>query len=520
MGSKSKQVVASLILGLGLTLGLLAMLPGLRMERTEDWIAHASEDIYCVAPGGGTHADCDQVFTNVQAAVDAASGGEEIRVAAGTYTGVQARAGVTQVVYVNKAVTIRGGYSTTNWKMPFPISQPTTLNAQGQGRVLYITDTVRVTIEGLRITGGNAAGMLGDPSGEDAGGGLYGSIATVTISNTQIASNVAQAGGGVYLLNSPDSTLAGNIISNNQGLNRAGGVYFRNSPRATLIANAISDNFANHVGAGQKHNGGVYFLSSDDATVLNNTVSGNWAADRCGGLCFRNSDNARLIGNRVMGNEARARNIGGLLIESGSNARLMGNIIMANRACSASAGMLLSRNDATLINNVVADNVIRGERCNDPAPFVGSGLYISSSSPHLLHTTIARNSGGDGSGAYVTDDGMNRSAVNLTNTILVSQAVGIAASANNVATLNGVLWYGNTLNTSGPGAIHSTNAYTGNPAFFASDGYHLRHNSAAIDKGLESEVMADIDGQRRSIGAAPDLGADEANVIFLPIILK
>jgi hypothetical protein len=47
-----------------------------------------------------------------------------------------------------------------------------------------------------------------------------------------------------------------------------------------------------------------------------------------------------------------------------------------------------------------------------------------------------------------------------------------------------------------------------------------RHGSAAIDKGLASEVMTDIDGQSRSIGAAPDLGADETNIIFLPIILK
>jgi hypothetical protein len=47
-----------------------------------------------------------------------------------------------------------------------------------------------------------------------------------------------------------------------------------------------------------------------------------------------------------------------------------------------------------------------------------------------------------------------------------------------------------------------------------------RHGSAAIDKGLTSEVMTDIDGQALSIGAAPDLGADEANIIFLPIILK
>jgi pectin methylesterase-like acyl-CoA thioesterase len=51
----------------------------------------APGDIYCVIPSGGTYLACDQVFTTIQAAVDAATGGEEIRVAAGTYTDVQAR---------------------------------------------------------------------------------------------------------------------------------------------------------------------------------------------------------------------------------------------------------------------------------------------------------------------------------------------------------------------------------------------------------------------------------------------
>jgi len=40
----------------------------------------------------------------VQAAVDAASEGDVIKVAAGAYTGVSARAGVTQTVYVSKGV--------------------------------------------------------------------------------------------------------------------------------------------------------------------------------------------------------------------------------------------------------------------------------------------------------------------------------------------------------------------------------------------------------------------------------
>jgi hypothetical protein len=49
-------------------------------------------DVYCVAlEGGGPYPGCDQVFTDVQSAVDAASGGEIIKTAAGVYTGIQSR---------------------------------------------------------------------------------------------------------------------------------------------------------------------------------------------------------------------------------------------------------------------------------------------------------------------------------------------------------------------------------------------------------------------------------------------
>lgn len=64
------------------------------------------------------------------------------------------------MVYISKTVTIRGGYTTTNGfaDPPNPDTNPTTLDAQGQGRVLYITGDISLTIEGLRITGGESAG--------------------------------------------------------------------------------------------------------------------------------------------------------------------------------------------------------------------------------------------------------------------------------------------------------------------------------------------------------------------------
>ena len=111
---------------------------------------------------------------------------------------------------------MRGGYTTSNWNTPYPVTQTTTLNAQGLGRVINIVSGQPV-IEGLRLINGDATG-LGGTWGDDGGGiNVYGG-ASPTIRNCTITNNTANRGGGIFFAQG-NATLEGNtIISNTAGL--------------------------------------------------------------------------------------------------------------------------------------------------------------------------------------------------------------------------------------------------------------------------------------------------------------
>jgi parallel beta-helix repeat protein len=587
---KRLTICTGTALGLGAmtTLALLWLLSGLsRAVRANDFV---------VCPAGPP--TCG--YSTIQAAVDAADDGDVIQVVTGVYTGVHQRGGITQVVHVNKSLTLRGGYTLTQGTVFNPQAYPVTLDAQGQGRVLYAAAPtlgagISLTLEGLRFIGGNAARMGGDPQG-DAGGGIYVGDATLTLKNSQVSSNTASDGngGGLYIKSS-SATLSDNIISLNDANSGGGGLYISASV-VIFNHNFVSSNHAFSVGGLFQFDSDATFtgntfssnhatfgcgvsLASGNATFNNNVVSFNTSGETGGGLCLTNNNatlkdnlivsnagvfggglrildsNATLSGNSILSNTAHIYGRGGGLYVSGSTITLTANTISFNKSqwyfvqssfggglsvsdstitldrntilsntAVQGGGMYLDSVHATLVNNVIADN---------QAETLGSGLYLhlSGDDSRLLHNTIARNgssaltagSGGDGSGIYVT--GLSHTLA-LTNTILVSHAVGITVTAGNMAVLQGTLW-GNASDWGGAGIIVTgTHNAWGNPAFVdpANGDYHIGPGSAAINAGLGAGVGIDADYEPRPY-QAPDLGADEywppgtLERLYLPIVL-
>jgi fibronectin-binding autotransporter adhesin len=295
------------------------------------------------------------------------------------------------------------------------------------------------------------------------GGGVYASGGALLIISSTFRANQVECsgcsftyGGGVHVDTTQPVTVQGSLFEANDGW-FGGGLH--SAQAITIRGTTFQDNSAGY-------GGGAYLVNAD---IQNSDFLRNHAVNKGGGL---EADGATsLVGARFISNTAAFG--GGMYLPVAADARL--------------------------VNNVIADN---------RASYNGSGLHAEAASLRSLHVTIARNAGGDRSGVCLATDwtGQYGSVAAMTNTILVSQTVGITATAGNTATLNGVLWYSNTANASGAGAIAVTNAITGTPAF-AADGYHLTSLSKAVNAGIAAGVTTDIDGEPRD--AAPDMGADE-----------
>ena len=507
---KSKYSLLPLVLGVGLTLALLRVLALSPVEGPALSIVERAADLTVCQAGPPT---CD--YASVQAAVDVASPGDIIKVAAGTYTDIHQRAGITQVVYISKTVTIRGGYTTADWATPDPAANPTTLAAGGLGRVISIVGNVTPTIEGFIITGGNAYGLGGGEGGGDAGGGIYcyrahPVIVGNVITNNVVSSNDGVDGGGIYLGRCHRAVVSGNTIVSNTastgGFGRGGGVSIDWSDAIVISGNTIMSNTASTSDLGF---GGGLYLYEGNVTISGNTVVdniGSTGTDGVGGGIWIEYGVVTISGNTLQGNSALGPNWGtggGVYAVYGRGLTLEGNLLVNNAGEYGGAVVIGQGTTFTLTNNIVAHN---------RASIQGGGLWVygSNTDPStgtLLHNTIADNVGSGGEGLYVRD----YSALTLTNTIIAGHTVGITNTnpAASTVTADHTLFNGNGIDY-GSG-VSSTNEVSGDPAFvnpFAWD-YHLTPSSAAIDVGVDAGVINDIDGDPRPLGAGYDIGADE-----------
>ncbi len=140
----------------------------------------------------------DHPFDAIQEGVDAASNGDTVMVAPGTY-------------FENVEIT-GDGITLQSEEGP----ELTILNGTQSGSCVWCRDKTDVVIDGFTTT--NGSGTWDDFWNRLAGGGIYCRGSSIVIRNNIITGNTADGGkssGGVAIYNYSTVLLTGNIISNN-----------------------------------------------------------------------------------------------------------------------------------------------------------------------------------------------------------------------------------------------------------------------------------------------------------------
>jgi uncharacterized repeat protein (TIGR01451 family) len=387
---KTRHLLIPAVLGVGLVLALLWVLASTLPDtvlaaESAARVAGRSRPLgrYSLSQGAVItvciNAACD--YSSIQAAVEVASPGTIIKIAGGVYSDVHARgtAGdiITQVVYVGKNLTLRGGYSTTNWASSDPIANPTILDGRGQGRVFFIERETNVVINGLRIVGGDA-NRGDDAPPEDVerggrGGGLYASDATVTFTDNWVSGNTATRGGGLYL-KAGTINLSGNTIGSNTA-GYGGGAYLVELGVTRLKNNTFTSNAATGQG------GGILLLRSNQTTLDSNSIISN-SAGIGGGLYLRESDTAFV--NNVVADNAATSFGGGLYVDA-SSPNLKHTAFARN---SGNEGIYVTgASEVELVNTIISTHTL--------------GLNVASGSEATLDTTLWHDSAPNWSGSGV-----------------------------------------------------------------------------------------------------------------------
>ncbi len=459
-------------LGLSLALAMAFLLCTVTILTAEEVMAAAAApaDILTVCKDGPPICD----FSVVQTAVDSAAPNDVIKVAAGVYSDLNSYAGLAQVIYISRAITIQGGYTPAFDEPPDPENNPTVIDAQGLGRSIAIITSpdVDVVLAGLQITGGDATG-LGGLVATDIGGGILSIYANLTLSHSLVFSNTdnreisfASRGGGIFI----------------------------GAGSAQILDTVILDNSGDYGGGISAY---VTHLLLNNSQIVNNEGG-------AGGGIFLQDTEAEFNGNLIQNNLASAADnsgIGGGIFVYYSTLTSTNNLILANVTNGLGGGVMTANANFTMTNDVIADN---------QAALNAGGLYLSGSTGQLIHSTIANN-GREGLVAAVSmTSPTTESHIVLTNTIVAGHnSTAIVAVPDSTAILYNTLWHNNIIDYEGN--LTTTANFTGDPAFIDPNNgnYHITATSAALNVGAVTGVLLDIDGESRLVGPAPDLGADE-----------
>jgi hypothetical protein len=412
-----------------------------------------------VGPGSGYD------FTGIQAAINSAVNGDQIIVAAGTYS--------ETINFNGKRLHL---YSSAG-------PEVTIINGTGHYHVVQCVsgegpDTI---LEGFTITGGNANGSAYPDA---SGGGMFTLNSSPTVIGCIFTANAASGdGGGIY--NQSGSPIVTNCTFSNNTASSGAAMY--NLWSSPIVAGCtFSENAAGFQG------GGIYNYQSNPA-VTNCIFSGN-SANQGGGM-YSSSSSPIIKQCLFSGNSATAS--GGGMFNSYSSSVVTNCLFTGNLASSSGGGTYNHSGSPSFTNCVIIGN--------STGSFGGAMFNTSSSAPVLVNCTLTRNSGKFGCGIVNWS-----STPSLKNCIVWGNLVQYGyAQIHNDSGSTTTVTYSNI-----QGGYSGTGNKNVDPLFVNAAGGNARLSAGSLcinagsNAAVPAGVFTDLDGNVRMVNAV-DMGAYE-----------
>jgi parallel beta-helix repeat protein len=441
--------------------------------------------IWYVKEGGAGNRDASDwanAAANLKDIMDIAESGDQVWVAAGTYS---PGGDVTDTFLLKQGLKVYGGFaggetdlSARNW-----VSNVTTLNGNSKNRHVVTGGTDATSddtrLDGFTITGGNANG---DIINDNQGGGMFNNNSSPTVANCVFSGNTANSSGGGMCNASYSSPTVTNCTFSGNTTNHSGGGMFNYNSSPMVTDCTFSGNKA-------AYNGGGMFNNKSSPTVTKCVFSGN-TAQKGGGMFNEYSSNSAVKNCTFSGNTAH-HNGGGMCNASNSSPTVTNCTFSENTAKDIGGGMHNAGNSSpTVTNCTLSDNT---------ATLSGGGMSNYSTSPILANTILWGNTAPNDWGSDIYQ---NEGTLNLKNCVVGEYKLDNADE--NISNL-----------ITGDPKLKALNKAGGNPDTAADVYiYKLQTGSSAIDAGLIGNGVTvpskDQLGTTRPQGAGVDIGSYEA----------